>query len=740
MIKSNYHYVPSSSKLLEDANNKDEFEDYDEDDSNTYESNLKNGQTTQASILTSVGQSNAIPITKRSNSHTHESNLIKRNNSIKQTTQTSKNIGPETAAGLISGSNVKDTHANDDQYNEVDVNGKVKPKNHSSNLKSSFKRILNVGKQKLSPSQLINNSSSATRKSFSEHYEQANDARTQYNHTHHNSQHHQQDKLNNSFSGKDKIVYRFKKMRSLSHTYDDTKKHHKNDDEDKDDEDGYSYRNNDYKLESQSETDETTNEDDDDANDRENELDSLFKKTNKSPHKTSTGSMNFLSKSLEDKSAIVTAMSSKSPFGKKPTESNNQSHKDSTLMPHNNLTTASGSPYKMFNISDTGSSTSSTSSSTSSASASVSSGTSSKSSSSLAQSNNAHILISSSAAASAFGATNGSKCKPMDSVLLKDLSNVAKRSDSIRMRHNLNMNKLNSGMPGVGNELLIDNNSPNVIVSADLINNIANKSTIIDNMDNLTKANEIACAASGGNAAMKSDELFKETQSKSKFKRLSKKRSLSKQNMLIIFILFVVNLLNYIDRYTLAGVLLSVKNYFSISDGESGLLQTVFICSYMLLAPLFGYLGDRYSRKWIIIFGISFWSLMTFLGSFVPPDKFWLFAIIRSLVGIGEASYSCVAPTIIGDLFTDDLRTTMLAVFYLAVPVGSGLGYIVGSNIAKALDDWRWALRVTPPLGLVCILLLILIVREPKRGECEGSFIDQNHTNLISDVVYLLKK
>ena len=52
----------------------------------------------------------------------------------------------------------------------------------------------------------------------------------------------------------------------------------------------------------------------------------------------------------------------------------------------------------------------------------------------------------------------------------------------------------------------------------------------------------------------------------------------------------------------------------------SGLLQTVFICSYMLLAPLFGYLGDRYSRKAIIIFGISFWSFMTFAGSFVPKD------------------------------------------------------------------------------------------------------------------------
>ena len=65
---------------------------------------------------------------------------------------------------------------------------------------------------------------------------------------------------------------------------------------------------------------------------------------------------------------------------------------------------------------------------------------------------------------------------------------------------------------------------------------------------------------------------------------------------------------------------MEMQKYFSINDSESGLVQTVFICSYMFLAPVFGYLGDRYSRKWIIIFGISFWCLMTLLGSFVPPD------------------------------------------------------------------------------------------------------------------------
>ena len=113
--------------------------------------------------------------------------------------------------------------------------------------------------------------------------------------------------------------------------------------------------------------------------------------------------------------------------------------------------------------------------------------------------------------------------------------------------------------------------------------------------------------------------------------------------MVKILVFFVIQI------FFSKGVLKETQNYFKIDDSSSGLLQTVFICSYMLLAPLFGYLGwlffifmlllfifcccflstfstffaltgDRYPRKWIIIFGVSFWSMMTFLGSFVPAD------------------------------------------------------------------------------------------------------------------------
>lgn len=184
-------------------------------------------------------------------------------------------------------------------------------------------------------------------------------------------------------------------------------------------------------------------------------------------------------------------------------------------------------------------------------------------------------------------------------------------------------------------------------------------------------------------------------------------------------VLCYINLLNYMDRFTVAGVLPDIEQFFDIGDGSSGLIQTVFISSYMVLAPVFGYLGDRYNRKYLMCGGIAFWSLVTLGSSFIPKERFWLLLLTRGLVGVGEASYSTIAPTLIADLFVADQRSRMLSVFYFAIPVGSGLGYIAGSKVKDVAGDWHWALRVTPGLGVLAVVLLFLVVREPPRGAVE---------------------
>lgn len=109
---------------------------------------------------------------------------------------------------------------------------------------------------------------------------------------------------------------------------------------------------------------------------------------------------------------------------------------------------------------------------------------------------------------------------------------------------------------------------------------------------------------------------------------------------------------------------------------------------------------------------------------------------MRALVGIGEASYSTIAPTIIADYFVDAMRSKMLAVFYFAIPVGSGLGYIMSSGVAKATGHWTWSLRVTPILGVLCIVGLFFI-RVPQRGASEGGG-HLKSTSLAKDLKYLM--
>ncbi|XP_060521641.1 protein spinster isoform X2 [Cylas formicarius] len=213
-------------------------------------------------------------------------------------------------------------------------------------------------------------------------------------------------------------------------------------------------------------------------------------------------------------------------------------------------------------------------------------------------------------------------------------------------------------------------------------------------------------------------------------------REVSWKEWVSVSVLCYVNLINYMDRFTLAGVLEEIQTYFGVNDGRAGLLQTAFVVSYMAFGPLFGYLGDRYSRRWLMSFGVFLWSVTTLCGSFM--QNYWWFLLFRSLVGIGEASYSTIAPTIISDLFVGDIRSKMLALFYFAIPVGSGLGYIVGSETASLAGSWHWALRVTPALGLVAVFMIVVFLEEPERGASEGN-VHMEATSWGEDIKELLK-
>ncbi|KAK6029264.1 hypothetical protein OSTOST_04624 [Ostertagia ostertagi] len=127
----------------------------------------------------------------------------------------------------------------------------------------------------------------------------------------------------------------------------------------------------------------------------------------------------------------------------------------------------------------------------------------------------------------------------------------------------------------------------------------------------------------------------------------------------------------------------------------------------------------RFNRKFIVVVGVTLWLAAVIASTFVPAEHFWMFLLFRGIVGIGEASYSNVCPSMISDMFTGPTRSRMYMIFYFAVPVGSGLGFVVGSNVASLLNACNWDTCYDMGAGIVALALLILVVDEPKRGGAE---------------------
>lgn len=182
-----------------------------------------------------------------------------------------------------------------------------------------------------------------------------------------------------------------------------------------------------------------------------------------------------------------------------------------------------------------------------------------------------------------------------------------------------------------------------------------------------------------------------------------------------LWVLTVINFLNYLDRYVLSSVLPWIKEDFLLSDGRAGFLGSMFMVMFLAAAPFSGYLGDRTTRKYLVAGGILLWSLAT-VGSGLAPNYATLL-VTRALIGVGEAGYATVAPGMIADLYPRESRGRVLAYFYLAVPVGSSLGYLLGGVVGQQLG-WRAAFYVAGAPGLV-MAVVALFLREPRRGAAD---------------------
>lgn len=177
----------------------------------------------------------------------------------------------------------------------------------------------------------------------------------------------------------------------------------------------------------------------------------------------------------------------------------------------------------------------------------------------------------------------------------------------------------------------------------------------------------------------------------------------------LVVLLTLVNVLNYLDRFLVAGTLTSIQDTLGINNQYAGWLFSAFVPGYVIFSPIFGYLGDRMSRPKLMALGALLWSVASIATALAP--NFWVFLVARVVIGIGEASFGTIAPGYLKDTFQDPLKLNSgLALFYAAIPVGTALSYVIGGYFATHFT-WQSAFLLA---GVPGIFLAAFVVRFPE--------------------------
>ncbi len=179
--------------------------------------------------------------------------------------------------------------------------------------------------------------------------------------------------------------------------------------------------------------------------------------------------------------------------------------------------------------------------------------------------------------------------------------------------------------------------------------------------------------------------------------------------------LTALNFLNYLDRFVVAGMVEPLKRQFDASDAQIGLLTSAFLVAYLVMSPLFGIAARTMRRTALLGGGVFAWSLATAAAAFT--GSFGTLVATRAVVGVGEAAYATIGPSILGDWFAPERRSAVLAIFYAAIPVGSAAGFLVGGLVSESLG-WRAAFLWAGVPGMV-LALLCWRMTEPARGSMD---------------------
>ncbi len=195
----------------------------------------------------------------------------------------------------------------------------------------------------------------------------------------------------------------------------------------------------------------------------------------------------------------------------------------------------------------------------------------------------------------------------------------------------------------------------------------------------------------------------------------------------VVGLLTVAYVFSFIDRQILSLMVAPIRHDLGISDFQMSLLMGAsFAVFYSLFGIPLGWLADTKSRRLLITAGVALWSVLT--AGCGLTRKFWQLALMRMGVGVGEATLSPAAYSLISDYFRPELRSTAISVYSMGIYLGAGLSFIVGGVVIKltsgqedfvipllgAVRAWQLVFFLVGLPGLL-VAVLMLAIREPVR-------------------------
>ena len=203
----------------------------------------------------------------------------------------------------------------------------------------------------------------------------------------------------------------------------------------------------------------------------------------------------------------------------------------------------------------------------------------------------------------------------------------------------------------------------------------------------------------------------------------------------VLLLIFCVSLFNYIDRQVLYAVFPLLKADLRLSDAELGFLASSFMIVYMCVAPFVGYFGDRVRRPLIIGVSAVFWSVATLFSGVIR--NYGQLILTRSAVGIGEAGYGTVSPSYLAEWFPKAQRGRIMALYALAIPVGSAIGYLLGGFLGQHFG-WRNAFYIVAVPGMLLGIAAMFLRETPEKLERSGRVTLKSYAGLLKNRTYLL--